>query len=163
MKIMGVDASSKSFGYSIFEDKQLISYGCLTASSTDLIKRINKILKEFKEILSNNKDIEIIYMEEVIPTLGKNNKTYKALMWLQGAVAILVHDNFPNMQIEYIYPSEWRSDCSIKTGKGITRGQLKQEDIAFVKKQYNIDVNDDIADAIGIAHAQLNNYVLNFD
>ena len=26
-------------------------------------------------------------------------------------------------------------------------------DIAFVKKEYDIDVNDDIADAIGIGHA----------
>lgn len=163
MKIIGVDASSKSFGYSVFEDRQLVSYGCLTASSTDLIKRINKIIKEFEDVLSSNKDTQKIIMEEVIPTIGKNNKTYKALMWLQGAVAIMVHDKFPNIKIEYIYPSSWRSNCSIKTGKGITREQLKQADINFVKKKYGIDVNDDIADAIGIAHAAVYDYDINFE
>lgn len=163
MKIIGVDASSKSFGYSIFEDKQLVSYGCLTASSTDLIKRINKILKEFEDVLSSNKDTKKIIMEEVIPVAGKNNKTYKALMWLQGAVAIMVHDKFPNIRIEYIYPSSWRSNCSIKTGKSITREQLKRADIDFVKKKYGIDVNDDIADAIGIAHSSIYDFDINFE
>lgn len=163
MKIIGVDASSKSFGYSIFEDKQLVSYGCLTASSTDLIKRINKILKEFEDVLSSNKDTKKIIMEEVIPIVGKNNKTYKALMWLQGAVAIMVHDKFPNIKIEYIYPSSWRSNCSIKTGKSITREQLKKADIDFVKKKYGIDVNDDIADAIGIAHSSIYDFDINFE
>ena len=163
MKIIGVDASSKSFGYSIFEDKQLVSYGCLTASSTDLIKRINKILKEFEDVLNLNKDTQKIIMEEVIPVAGKNNKTYKALMWLQGAVAIMVHDKFPNIKIEYIYPNSWRSNCSIKTGKNITREQLKQADIDFVKKKYGIDVNDDIADAIGIAHSSIYDFDINFE
>ena len=163
MKIIGVDASSKSFGYSVFEDKQLVSYGCLTASSTDLIKRINKILKEFEDVLSSNKDTQKIIMEEVIPTTSKNNKTYKALMWLQGAVAIMVHDKFPNIKIEYIYPNSWRSNCSIKTGKNITREQLKQADIDFVKKKYGIDVNDDIADAIGIAHSSIYDFDINFE
>lgn len=164
MKIIGIDASSKSFGYSVFEDTTLIDYGCLTASSTDLIKRINKIVNEFENtVLKQHLDAEKIIMEEVIPVVGVNNKTYKALMWLQGTIAIMVHDKFPNIKIEYIYPSSWRSQCSIKTGKGITRAQLKQADIEFVKRKYNINVNDDIADAIGIAHATVHDYDINFE
>ena len=33
---------------------------------------------------------------------------------------------------------------------------VKQADIKFVKDKYNLDVNDDIADAIGIGYAYLN-------
>ena len=36
------------------------------------------------------------------------------------------------------------------------REKLKQADIDFVKKIYNIEVNDDIADAIGIGHSYVN-------
>jgi hypothetical protein len=71
-------------------------------------------------------------------------------MWLQAAIAFLVHDEFNNLPIEYIYPSSWRAKLGIKNGRGIKRTTLKEADIAFVKEKYNIDVNDDIADAICI-------------
>ena len=40
--------------------------------------------------------------------------------------------------------------CGIKTGAGVRRESLKPKDIAFVKSQFGITVNDDIADAICI-------------
>ena len=40
--------------------------------------------------------------------------------------------------------------CGIKTGAGVRRESLKAKDIAFVKSQFGIIVNDDIADAICI-------------
>ena len=68
---------------------------------------------------------------------------------------MMIHDNFPKVKLEYLYPSEWRSRCGIATGRGITRTSLKPKDIAFVKTKFNITVNDDIADAIGLAYAYL--------
>ena len=69
----------------------------------------------------------------------------------------MVHENFPKTKIEYVYPSQWRSACGIKTGRGIKRESLKEKGIKFVKDTYNIDnINDDIADAIGIGHAYVN-------
>ena len=80
----------------------------------------------------------------------------KALFWLQASLAFLLHDEHSEVKIEYVYPSEWRQRCGIKTGKGIMREELKKADIAFVKETYNIDnINDDIADAICIGHAYL--------
>ena len=83
-------------------------------------------------------------------------------MWLQAAIAFTVHDNFPQIKIEYLYPSEWRSACGIRTGKGIKREELKLEDIRFVEEKFNIKVNDDEADAIGIGYAYilLNNKII---
>ena len=57
--------------------------------------------------------------------------------------------------VEYLYPSEWRSVCGLKTGRGIKREELKKQDIEFAANKYNIQVNDDIADAIGIGYAWL--------
>lgn len=109
-----------------------------------------------KEILTNNK-IDKIIVEEVRPDVGASNiQTHRALMWLQAALAFLVHDNFKIIEIEYIYPSSWRAKCGIKNGRGIKRETLKEADIRFVKDNYGIDVNDDIADAIAIGHSQIN-------
>ena len=42
--ILSLDLSTKSSGIAIFDnDKKLIDYTCITASSTDLVKRIYKI------------------------------------------------------------------------------------------------------------------------
>lgn len=152
MKIIGLDCSTKSTGYCIFEDKKLIEYGCITASSTDLLKRINKITNELLKIFKKY-NIEKVIMEEVIPTTGKNVKTWKALIYLQAILSMELYKSFPQIKIEFIYPNSWRSKIGIHTGKGITRDKLKNEDIKFVQDNYNITVNDDIADAICIAHS----------
>lgn len=153
--ILAIDASTKSTGYAVFDRGKLITYGCLTASSNDLINRIKKIILELTEVFNNYK-IDTIVLEEVRPEDGMQNiKTHRALMWLQGAIAMLAHEIDKTIEIEYMYPSQWRKHCGIGTGRGIKRDVVKQRDIEFVKKTYGLDVNDDIADAIGIGHGYL--------
>ena len=160
MKLLSLDLSTKSTGYAVFEDNTLVDYGCIKASSTDVINRIQKIIKEINNVLLKHSNIEKIIVEEVRPENGQkgvgNLRTHKVLMWLQAALEFLIHDNFASISIEYLYPSEWRKVCGIQTGRGIMREKLKQADIDFVKKIYNIEVNDDIADAIGIGHSYVN-------
>ena len=43
MKTLALDMSSKSTGWAVFEEQQLIDYGCITCSSTDALERIKKI------------------------------------------------------------------------------------------------------------------------
>lgn len=155
MKVMALDASSKSTGVAIFDDKKLIYYDCFTASSSDNIKRIQKITNDINDLL-NKYNVNKIIMEEVIPEQGFRMQTHRILMWVQAAIAFMVHDNHPKTTIEYINASSWRATCGIKVGGGIKREELKTEDIKFVERNYNISVNDDIADAIGIGHAYIN-------
>lgn len=152
MKIMSLDASSKSTGLAIFDNTQLIYYTCITASSNDPIARIQTVTRGIKEVLEQH-PIDKIIMEEVIPERGQRMQTYRILMWVQAAVAFLIHDIFPKVTIEYVAANSWRAACGIKTGSGIKRDVLKEKDMQFVKDQYNLTVNDDIADAIGIGHA----------
>lgn len=77
-------------------------------------------------------------------------------MWAQAAIAFMVHDYFPKIKLDFIYASSWRKECGIKTGAGIKRETLKKKDIEFVKNNFNIDVNDDVADAICIGYAYNN-------
>ena len=155
MKVLSIDGSTKSTGFALFDGKELKHYKCVTASSSDLATRIKKMVFALDEILSKNK-VDIIVLEEVRPEQGLQNiKTHKALMYLQGAFYLLIQERFKHIKIEYLYPNEWRSKCGIKTGAGVRRSSLKPLDIKFVKETYGLDVNDDIADAIGIGHAYI--------
>ena len=166
MKILSLDLSTKSSGWAVFEDEKLVSYGCITSSSTDLIKRINVMVNGIEEVINNNKNIDKVIAEEVRPQGGSgvgNVKTYKALMWLQAAIAFKIHNDFKNISLDFIYPSSWRAACGIKNGRGIKRENQKQQDINFVEEIFNISVNDDIADAIGIGYSQVKGIKNNFD
>lgn len=157
MNILSLDLSTKSSGWAYFKEGVLINHGCITSASTDLIKRIHIMTDNIRNILKDNTEITKLIIEEVRPEGGYgvgNQKTHKALMYLQAAIEFLIHDEFPKAEIEYIYPSSWRSILGIKNGRGIKRTSLKEADIIFVKDKYNIDVNDDEADAICIGLAQ---------
>ena len=153
MKILSLDLSTHSSGWAIFEEGQLRTSGCITSSSTDLLKRINVMINELKEVIIQYQPNKVI-AEEVRPENGLQNlKTHRALMWLQGGVALMLYDYNKKLELELIYPSSWRAKIGIKTGRGIKRSSLKEKDIQFVKENYNLDVNDDEADAICIGYA----------
>lgn len=153
MIYMGIDASTKSSGLSVFDEDKLICHDCLKASSTDVIKRISKIIEQLDKAIEKYKP-DIIVLEEVRPQdnlQGPGNiQTHRVLMWLQAAINFLCHEKYPNIKIDYIYPNEWRSWLKIKTGAGVKREALKEADIAWVKDNFGLELNDDEADAIGI-------------
>lgn len=104
-------------------------------------------------------------MEEVLPknedyddggTHHSNPKVFKPLMWLQAAINFLIYIKYKSVKIDFIYPNSWRSKVGIRTGRGITREQLKAADKQFALNTFNISVNDDIADAIGLGWSQIN-------
>ena len=155
MYLLALDASTKATGFAIFKDKELLVCNCITASSTDLYKRIHKMTDSILTIVEQM-NIDKIVMEEVIPDHSKNTNTFRALMYLQALIHIELHDKFPNVQIEMVYPSSWRSVCEIEDGRSSKREQKKQKDIDFANKTYNLSLtNDDIADSVCIGHAYL--------
>jgi Holliday junction resolvasome RuvABC endonuclease subunit len=151
MITLAVDASTKSTGVAIFDNQELKHYECITASSTDLFKRIHKMQDEIEKIIKEYK-VEKIVIEDVIPEdVHGNQNVFNALKWLQGyLVEVFVRNKLP---YEFMVASHWRKLCGIKTGSGVRRESLKPKDIAFVKNQFGISANDDICDAICIGFA----------
>lgn len=156
MNILAIDASTKSTGLAIYKHNKLQKYDCVTATSNNLFNRIQVMLKGIKEILIENPDIDYLVLEEVRQEGFINIKTYKALMYLQGCIGMMINKDFKHIQIDFLYPSSWRKTCGIKQGRGVQRTTQKQNDIKWVKQNFNIDVNDDIADAIGLGYAYIN-------
>ena len=154
MVTMAIDASSKATGIAIFKDKELIFYDCIYATDTDPFTRIKKMTEKIKE-LHYSWGVSQVVMEDVLPEeVGHNQQVFKILHYLQAYIVLNLHDKGQN--VSFLTASEWRKICGIQTGRGITRETLKRKDIQFVKWQYSITVNDDIADAIGLGYAYLN-------
>lgn len=155
MKILAIDASTKSTGVAIFSEGALLGSSCITSASTDLYKRIHIMVNNIQTLVEQL-SIGTIVMEEVIPDHTKNTNTFKALMYLQALLHIQLHDTHPEVKIELVYPGSWRSACGIKIGRGVKRESLKAADIAFANTTYGLNItNDDQADAICIGHAYL--------
>ena len=153
MIILGIDPSTKATGIAVYNDNQLVHYECITAGSTNLYKRIDKMITELRRIITEFK-IQYVYIEDVYPEDVHNNiQIYKALTYLQGFILHLLDEY--NLKYTFFTASEWRAKCGIHTGRGIKRDTLKPKDIAFVKNQFGIEVNDDVADAIAIGFAGL--------
>lgn len=156
MNLLALDMSTKSTGYAIYKHNKLIQYNYITATSNDLFNRIKVMMNAINKILQQNLDLEYVVMEEVRQQGFINVKTYKALMYLQGCVQMMIHQKFKHLQTDFLYPSSWRKICQIKQGRGIQRKQQKQLDIQWVKDNFNIVVNDDVADAIGLGYGYIN-------
>ncbi len=156
MKTLAIDASSKSTGIAIFQDTQMIHYECVTASSNDAFKRIQKMVNKIRELYDQYKPTHII-MEDVLPEDVKHNQNvYKILIYLQAAIVLQLDKS--QATVDLTTASHWRKVCGIKTGRGIKREALKKASQQLVKATYNIQVNDDISDAVclGMAYIKQN-------
>lgn len=166
MKTIAIDASTKSTGVAIFKDDKLERYHNIQDSNKNVLKRIKYMTDKIEEIYRTTKTrdgsdgkVQII-MEQIIPdNLNEakwthNQATFKALFYLQAAI-VLMFDNY-GIDVEFIGASSWRKICGIDQTKYANRDILKARDVAFVKEKFGLDVNDDIADAICIGWAKVN-------
>ena len=159
MKVLAIDASTKSTGVAILEDNNLIHYELFTNNSKNTLDRIQFMTDEIEQFYLEYLPDSIV-IEEIIPdNLNEvkwscNQNTFKALSYLQASILLMF--NKYQKTVKLIGATSWRKICGIQQGKA-TREVLKARDKEFVKEKYNINVNDDIADAICIGYAELHN------
>ena len=156
MKILSIDASTKSTGIAIFEEEKLIHYECIQANDFNLFSRIWKMVEKIHSLYYKYLPTNVI-LEDVLPQDVKhNNSVYKALIYLQAAIVLDLYKN--KVQIDFYNASHWRSLVGIKTGRGIKRQTLKKASVELIKQKYGITVNDDISDAICLGIAYINQH-----
>ena len=152
---LSLDLSTTSSGWALWEGNKIKEYGCITADKgTPLNKRIHKMWEGLEGVLSRY-DVKKVVAEDPLPrtSYNTNEATYRALNWLQGYLGVLLKDK--GIEIEFVLPNSWRSKIGIKTGRGHKREELKEEDKKWAKEHFGFNVNDDIADAIGIGFSTI--------
>lgn len=166
MNFLFLDLSTKSTGYAISDaNGKLITYGLITASSTNNVSRIQKIQTEIINLVKQYNITKLI-AEDVHPEAYGYSDTARLLMWLQGSIVLGAHtvnNDINSKSIEFMQASEWRKQLGIKTGRGIKRENLKPLDIKFIKDTYDIDANDDVCDALCLYTAYFKKKQTEFD
>lgn len=149
MRVCGIDASTNKTGVSLFIDGEYSGHMLIDLHKIkDSNVRVPKMMKEIKNILDYYEP-DIIVMEECL--LKTNIATVKLLSYLAGAIISWAADN--QVEFRFQLPSEWRKRVEIVQGPKTPREKLKQEAIDMVKEKFGIDVTDDEAEAVLIAHS----------
>lgn len=159
MKTLSIDASTKATGIAVFDQSHLIHYQCINADDRDKLARIKIMINNIQKIIQQYNPTDVI-VQDILPEDVKHNQAvFKALIYLQAGIALLLHKYGLTMNL--CTASHWRSQVGIQTGRGIKRDQLKLASKKLVKAIYNIEVNDDISDAIciGISYIKQNRSV----
>ena len=165
MKTLGLDMSSKSSGYSLFNGKELKLYGVwkIPGDITEWRDRIVWMSKQLDNFIKEH-EVEQIFVEDV-PLSMANPQTLKILSALQGMIISVC--TLHNINVKFIGVSQWRSALGLFTGhrKDLTREEMKKSSIEYANKTFGLNLvwksksskfnQDDLSDSICVAWSQL--------
>lgn len=158
MIIMGLDISTQSTGWSIFDDNKLIDSGVSVSSKTNGYDRINKITADLRAIVEKYNPDYIITEEPVPAFSGGNIHVYQLLTFCHGSIALMLHEY--KKEMHWVTAAHWRKEVGIKTGPKVKRAALKEASIARVKELFDIDTkSDDLAEGILVGYSEAKNHV----
>lgn len=139
-RIIAVDQASQKMGISVYDNGKLVYYHYVEVSG-NLPVRLQKIYKFMQEVVIRQWQPNYLVFEDI--QYQDNALTHKTLGMVMGIVVLAAEQ----AQIEHteILNKVWQSEFSIG---GATRVVQKANVIKRVKEYYDIDVTDDLADAI---------------
>ena len=169
MIIFGIDASTKSTGYSVFDGKKLMEYGVIK-SNKEILIRILEISNQL-ESLFDKYNPEIVYIEDVPLSSAVNRRVAEYLLLLQGCILrICLLHNINFIQLE---PSNWRRLVGLNSSR--KREEQKESAIKLVNETYSLEYkwidkkydektgNSDICEAILIGMAGIRKDVIEWN
>ena len=149
MRIAGIDASSNKTGIAIFEDGKYVEHTLIDLHKIkDPDQRIPKMMVEICKYIKKHMPDKII-MEKSI--LKSNIVTVQMLSNLAGAV--MLYAATKDIELQFVYPVEWRKLIGLQQSTKIKREILKEEAMRAVQQEYGLSVTDDEAEAILIARS----------
>ena len=154
-RLMSIDESSKISGCALFENGELTDYLVIDKRKIkDSSLRLHEMCKEVLETMKlwNPNGIYIEHPQGS----GSNVLTVGMLSEIIGVARAYAIEH--ECDFEEIAPSVWRRLLKFKQGGGKKRAELKQMSIDYVKERYDITASDDLADAICIGTAVIDQF-----
>ena len=148
-RVLAFDQATHTTGWSIFDGSKLVRYGTFNTEIKDETTRINTIKNWMLSMISNwNPDcvaIEGIQFQDESSGQKVSVTVFQGLARLQGVLM----DACYSVKTDFIIcpTNTWRNHCGVK---GRYRADKKRSMQLIAKKEYDITVTDDEADAIGI-------------
>lgn len=149
-RVLALDQATKVSGWAIFSNEKLIKYGTFETQLENEIQRDIQIKNWLINVIKNW-GIDFVALEGVQYEERFGVTTFATLARLQGILMSLLEE----MEVQYTicHTATWRNFCQVK---GKTRADKKKSMQLKVKEWYDITVNNDCADAIGIGHYAVN-------
>jgi Holliday junction resolvasome RuvABC endonuclease subunit len=147
-RVMGIDASSQSFAYSVFQDKVPVEWGILKYTGKDRFERAVDSYYKVKALMERL-DVEYILQEQAVGSV--NQQTGLILAQAYGVTMPILIEN--SHQYDMVSPNEWQA---LLNRKIMTPTQIKKafpdekphfytEKARHLRKQRNLDwVNDNL-------------------
>ena len=147
--MIAFDSSTKITAYAIYKGKRLVTYECIRCKEKEMNDRLKTMSLSILDLLKEVKP-DIVYIEDTV--VVRDALTQRFLTRLQGVVYgyCLLHD----CDFNTIRPTSWRKLAGINQSKK-KRKELKQEAIDMIKDELEMDVDNDMAEAILSGYAAL--------
>ena len=143
--ILALDQASRTTGYAIFEDNQLIASGTFTYDDANFSQRLVRIRSKVLMLIDYFKIDKILLEDIQLQGQTNNVTTYKALAEVLGVLEELAQEfNIPH---EIVHSQTWKSTLGIK---GRDRATQKRNAQAYVMQTFGKKVSQDESDAICI-------------
>lgn len=151
MRILALDQATRTSGWALFEDSQLIDFGKFTFDDADILKRIHKVCAQILILIITHKPDKVIFEDIAMQGQINNVQTFKALAQLQGAIVEICYQQ--KMPFEIWSPNQWRAECHFLKGNDKDRTAQKKIAQQWVLNQFGKKCTQDEADAICIGYA----------
>lgn len=148
MLVLALDQALQTSGWALFKNNKLMKADIFTVSKTaSMDRRLMELQKHLTE-LYHEYEFEKLYFEDIQLQAG-NALTFKHLAYAQAAIILWCG----NMGIDYeiLAPSHWRKILGGNFGR--KRAEQKRHAIELVQKWYGVEVSSDVADAICLGRA----------
>ena len=148
--ILALDQATRTTGWSVFQEDQLIASGTFTFEDDDFALRLVKIRNKVIS-LTEQYGINKILLEDIqLQGQSNNVESYRQLADVRGVLCELAREmNIPH---EIIHSQTWKSVLDIK---GRDRATQKRNAQAFVLATYGKKVSQDESDSICIGSAYI--------
>lgn len=148
--ILALDQATRTTGYSIFQEDQLIASGTFTFEDDDFALRLVKIRNKVISLIEQYNISKILLEDIQLQGQTNNVETYRKLAEVRGVLSELACEmKIPH---EIIHSQTWKSVLDIK---GRDRATQKRNAQAYVAATYGKKVSQDESDSICIGAAYI--------
>ena len=171
---MGIDASTNSIAYCIFDGSSPIEYGEINFEGSDVYKRILDAKRKIRALKSRF-DVEFVVIEAAVMVRSAN--TGLKMAYVFGAIMGELLEN--GAKVVEVHPITWQSFIGNKNFTTAQKAQVKKDNpsrsdnwikahIREIRKQKTLDffaelgiktTSDNVADAAGVAWYAVKNLV----
>ena len=145
MKLLALDQASRTSGWAIFDNQELIDSGTFTLKSDDIGERLVQYRQYLSELTDKYEIDEVAFEDIQMQGQVNNVQTFKILAEVFGVTQEYLAEQ--NYFYHIVSSNTWKSKLQIK---GRTRPEQKKNAQAYVLEHYNKKVSQDEADAICI-------------